>query len=256
MAKKYYKKFVTCANIEKEKDLIIINEHQSVVLKCEDKIVGAVIRNAAKENVANHFGIKMKLTVDAHPKLNRGKVTHPDSGKLVGHGSRAEFLNPSTTGSYVYKEKNLDPEVQKIHDQNGYEFGKWLYECAKSYLPWTVLSYEAFKQKVNMGDDKLIGAVFCAENYEAAGHQDNDRSEFAVGFVYEIGIVKEGYFIYPEYGIAIKMTSNSIWCWRTQAVHGTAELNLSEGGVRYTSAITLTEKTAKAIEKEAGFIKT
>jgi hypothetical protein len=115
-----------------------------------------------------------------------------------------------------------------------------------------MLSYESFKQKVNLSDEKLIGAVFCAENYEAAGHRDKDRSEFAVGFVFEIGLVKGGYFIYPEYGIAIKMTSNSIWCWQTQAVHGTAKLDLSEGGVRYTSAITLTEKTAKAIEKEAG----
>ena len=34
-------------------------------------MVGAVIRNAAKKNVANHFGYKMKLAVDAHPKINR-----------------------------------------------------------------------------------------------------------------------------------------------------------------------------------------
>jgi hypothetical protein len=106
-----------------------------------------------------------------------------------------------------------------------------------------------------LNDNKLIGAVFYAENYEAAGYRDNDRSEFAVGFVFEIGLVKEGYFIYPEYGVAIKMTSNSIWCWQTQAVHGIAKLNLSEGGIRYISAITLTEKTARAIEKEAVSIK-
>ena len=117
-----------------------------------------------------------------------------------------------------------------------------------------MLSYESFKQKVNLSDDKLIGAVFCAENYKAAGHQDNDRSKFAVGFVFEIGLVKEGYFIYPEYDVAIKMTSNSIWCQQTQAVHGTDKLDLSEVGIRYTSAITLTEKTARAIEKEAEII--
>jgi len=35
-----------------------------------------------------------------------------------------------------------------------------------------------------------------------------------------------------------------------------AKLNLSKGGIRYTSTIiTLTEKTAKAIKKEAGIIK-
>ena len=50
------------------------------------------------------------------------------------------------------------------------------------------------------------------------------------------------------------MTSNSIWCWKTRAVHGTALLNLSKGSIQYTSAITLTEKIAKAIERETGII--
>ena len=182
------------------------------------------------------------------------KKTHADSEKLVGHDVYANFLDPSSTSSYVYKERNLNIEAQKIYNQDGDSFGKWLYENAKDHLPWSMQSYELFKEKVNLGDDKLIGAVFCAENYEAAGHQDNDWSEFAVGFVFDIGIAKEGYFIYPEYDVAIKMTSNSIWCWQTHAVHDTAKLDLSEGGIRYTSAITLTEKTAKAIEKEAKII--
>jgi len=124
LAKKYYKKFVTYADIEKEKDLIIINEYQSVLLKCKDKIVEAIICNIIKENVANHFGIKMKLIVDAHPKINRSKETHADSEKLIGHDSCTDFLNPSSTSLYVYKEKNLNSEVQKIYDQNGDEFGK------------------------------------------------------------------------------------------------------------------------------------
>ncbi len=63
-----------------------------------------------------------------------------------------------------------------------------------------------------MGDDKLISAVFCAKNYKAVGHKNKDQSEFAIGFVYEIGIVKKGYFIYSKYDIVIKITSNSIWC--------------------------------------------
>ena len=100
----------------------------------------------------------------------------------------------------------------------------------------------------------MVCAIFCAKNYEAIGHIDNNRSEWAIGFVYKKGEVNEGYFFYPEFGVVIEMTSNSIWCWLTQAVHDTAKLNLSEGSVRYTSAITLTEKTAKAIEKEAKII--
>ncbi|CAG8629707.1 4601_t:CDS:2 [Rhizophagus irregularis] len=37
---------------------------------------------------------------------------------------------------------------------------------------------------------------------------------------YVEGAVKDGLFFYPEYGIAIEMSLNSIWCWLTQAVHG------------------------------------
>ena len=61
----------------------------------------------------------MKLTCDAHPKINRGQKTHADSGKLIGHGLRANFLDPSTTDSYVYKNKNLDSEIQRIYDKDG-----------------------------------------------------------------------------------------------------------------------------------------
>ena len=60
-----------------------------------------------KKNVANHFGYKMKLTVNAHPKINRGQKTHGDTGKLIGHGIHANFLDPSSISSYVYKEKIL-----------------------------------------------------------------------------------------------------------------------------------------------------
>ena len=95
----------------------------------------------------------------------------------------------------------------------------------------------------------MVGAIFCAKNYEAIGHIDNDRSEWAIGFVYDEGEVNEGYFFYPEFGVAIEMTSNSIWCWKTKAVHGTAKLKLSTNSNRYTCALTLTEKTARTIER-------
>ena len=40
----------------------------------------------------------------------------------------------------------------------------------------------------------LVQYVFCAKNYEAIGHRDKDRSDWAIGYVYEEGIVKEEYF--------------------------------------------------------------
>ncbi len=38
-----------------------------------------------------------------------------------------------------------------------------------------------------------------------------------------------------------------------QAIHGTAKLDLSEGGNQYTAAITLTKKITTAIKKESEF---
>ena len=93
-----------------------------------------------------------------------------------------------------------------------------------------------------LNEDEIIDAVFCAENYEAIGHTDKDRSKYVIGYVYEKGIVNKRFFFYPKYGIAIEISSNSIWCWLTQAVHGTSKLDLSEDEIRYTATITLTEK--------------
>ena len=116
-----------------------------------------------------------------------------------------------------------------------------------------MISYNKFKKQVKLDDDKMIGALFYIENYQAVRYKDNDESEFAIGYIFEKGVVKDGYFFYSKFGVAIEMTSNSIWCWMTQAIHGIAKLDLSEGGNRYTAAITLTKKTAIAIKKESEF---
>ncbi len=73
-----------------------------------------------------------------------------------------------------------------------------------------MISYNEFKKQVKLDDDKMIGVLFCAENYQAVGHKNNDKSEFAIGYVFEKGVVKDGYFFYPEFGVAIEMTSNSM----------------------------------------------
>ncbi len=86
------------------------------------------------------------------------------------------------------------------------------------------------------------------------GYRDDNRSEWALGFVYEEEVVKEEIFFYPNYGVAMEILFNSIWYQKTNAVHDTARLNLSEGGTRYTAAISLTERTAKSIERKKGLI--
>ena len=177
--------------------------------------VNAVICDAAKKKVANHFRYKMKNIVDVHLKLNC-KKSHAATGKLVSHGIWADPKKADTTGKYVYNdEKNLNLKKQKIYVKNKDGFRKWLYDYAKKYLTWTILSYEKFKEKVKLNDDENIGAVFYTKNYQVTSHWDKDWSEWAVGFVFDIDIVKEGYFIHPEYSVTIKLASNSIWYWRT-----------------------------------------
>ena len=256
LADKYLGHFVSCCdekhiNIPNDEQIRIIDRNKSVILYCDGKKIGAVIRDAAPKNVLNHFGVKIKSTIDVHYTIRRGK-SHKSEGEMVASGTRPNFLD-GRPGSYAYKKKVSDPEAQRIFDifdDDGNTLANWLYDYGKKYLPFATLSYDEFKEKVKLDNDEVIGAVFCTKNYQAVGHRDNDRSEFAVGYVYDEGTVKEGYFFYPEYGVAIELASNSIWCWLTKAVHGTAKLDLSEGGTRYTAAITLTEKTARAIEKD------
>gem|GEM_PF-4319830 len=246
LARHYLQKFVCCSDLLDDKNILIIGKNHSVKLICNNEPVGAVIRNAAKKSVLKHFGAKMKLTVKAHYALNRGNE-HRSFGKMAGHGYR-ENRTKVPSFKYDYNE-NLSSNTKKIYDNDGNTLAKWLLENSKCHLPFATLSYEEFKDHAKLKEDEPIGAIFCTKNYEAAGHTDDDRSKYAIGYVYEEGTVEEGYFFYPEYGVAIEMTSNSIWCWLSQSVHGTAKLNLSKGGNRYTAVISLTEKTAKSIEK-------
>src|SRR3954454_5095246 len=254
LAKNYKEKFVSCSdlpeyiNLLNDKNIQIIHKNRSVILLHEDNAVGAVIRDATTKEVSDYFGTIIKVTIDAHYKIKR-EDQHSSSGTITGHSSRSNRTNLPTY-TYSYKDKNLGPNAIKIYEEDGNILGNWLFESGKIHLPSSVSSYEKFKNKVKIEDDTIIGPVFCTKNYEAAGHTDNDRSEWAIGYVYEEGEVKDGYFFYPEYGVAIEMTSNSIWCWLPQAVHGTAKLNITELDNRYTAVITLTEKTAKSIEKK------
>ena len=111
MAERYLGKFVTCSDIEINNDLKIINKNQSVLIMCDDKIIDAVIRDAVKKDVANHFGYKLMVTVKAHYKINHGK-THASSETIVGHGLHAKFLDSKESTTYSYK-KNLNFDSHK-----------------------------------------------------------------------------------------------------------------------------------------------
>ena len=87
LAEHYLGKFVSCSDLLDDKKILIIEKNRSVKLICNNEPVGAVIRNAAKKSVLEHFGAKIKVTVKAHYALNREKE-HLSSGKMAGHDYR------------------------------------------------------------------------------------------------------------------------------------------------------------------------
>src|SRR6266511_3677844 len=218
LGKKYEGKFVLASasaltslsnNDINSSDLLVISQNKSAIFMCGDPIIRRVLRQVTLNKVANYYGLKTKTTVKAHPKIKRGKA-HAGKGTLVRYGKRKEFLD-SHSGSYIYNNNSkLNPEAKKIFDSNRDSLAKWLYDNARRDMPWIIKSYEDFKKTVSLDDNEIIRALFCSKNYMTMRHHDDDRSEWALGFVYEEGVVKEGIFFYPDYDVAIEMSSNSI----------------------------------------------
>src|SRR5436305_8591493 len=111
LAKYYRGKFVTSSDLLRDGNIKIIKKNQSVILICDHNSVGAIIRNAALKSVSNHFGAKIKVTVEAHYSLNRGNE-HASSGVMIGHGSRKNCTSVASY-NYAYKEKELGPNAEK-----------------------------------------------------------------------------------------------------------------------------------------------
>ncbi len=44
-------------------------------------------------------------------------------------------------------------------------------------MPWITKSYEDFKKAISLGNNEIIGALFCSKNYIAMGYYNDDRSE-------------------------------------------------------------------------------
>ncbi len=135
MANNYFKKFVTCSDIEADENLKIIDENESVIIKHNGEVVGGIIRDAATIPAQIHFGHKIKGTIEAHYKFKHGQINHAHDGDMAGHGFCAEGNNPNVYDTYAYKNKNLDPHIQKLFDEDRDSLAKWLYEFAKINLP-------------------------------------------------------------------------------------------------------------------------
>src|SRR6266498_5859233 len=99
-------------------DLLMISQNKSAIFICGDSIIRGVLRQVTLNKVANYYGSKTKITVEAHPKIKQGKA-YAGEGTLVGHGKRKEFLG-SHSESYIYNNNSkLNLKAKKIFDSNG-----------------------------------------------------------------------------------------------------------------------------------------
>src|SRR6266498_3121338 len=138
---------------------------------CRDSIVGRVLRQVTSNKVANYYSLKTKTTVKAHLKIKQGKA-HAGEDTLVGYRKRKEFLD-SYLGLYVYNNNSkLNLKAKKIFDSNRDSLAKWLYDNTRRDMPWIIKSYEDSKKTVSLGDNEIIGALFCSKNYMSIGHRD------------------------------------------------------------------------------------
>src|SRR6266540_1966315 len=79
-------------------DFLVIFQNKSAIFMCGDSIVGGVLRQVISNKVANYYSSKIKITVEAHPKIKQGKA-HASEGTLVEYEKRKEFLS-SHSGLY------------------------------------------------------------------------------------------------------------------------------------------------------------
>src|SRR6266542_1644975 len=157
-------------------DLLVISQNKSAIFMYRDLIIEGVLKQVTSNKVANYYGLKIKTIVEAYLKIKQGKA-YAGEDTLVRHKKRKEFLS-SHSGSYVYNNNSkLNLKAKKIFDSNGNSLTKWLYDNVRRDISWITKSYEDFKKAVSLGDNKIIGALFCSKNYMVMRYHDDDRSE-------------------------------------------------------------------------------
>ena len=65
-------------------DLLVISQNKSAIFMCEYSIVRGVLRQVTLNKVANYYGLKIKTTMEAHPKIKQGKA-HASEGTVRNH---------------------------------------------------------------------------------------------------------------------------------------------------------------------------
>ncbi|KAJ3152695.1 hypothetical protein HDU86_005570 [Geranomyces michiganensis] len=208
----------------------------------------------ADKTAAIHFQA-LKMIVHKHCAVERGK-SHLSSGLMAATGIRSGSpgnFAARGTARYVLKKEHRKPETERILTEGSSSLAKGILNDARVYHADAVLKMEQVANGKFSGDFPM----FVTENYKAGLHVDDNKSEYAIGYATEEGALESStdadadaawIFNFPEYGVSIVMEHNFLWSWKTTRLHGTT-VGKMRRGTRYTGVLTVTNRTARAVEK-------
>jgi len=176
---------------------------------------GRGITSGSSKKRIRKDGSVSNITVGA--KVLSGNIGYMDSGAMVKYCRMSAFAR-----DHFEKFKEGLPFVEKVDD-----FYKEL--CPKHYGKQKKLSESTNKNYV-IGETSFT-TITMNKTFRTACHQD--AGDFKDGFgnliVYNDGSYTGGYFVMPEYGIAVDVQNSDILFADVHKYHGNTEMKIKNG---------------------------
>ncbi len=174
-----------------------------------------------------------------------GSISNTTFGSIVTTGV-VGYMDPAGLNRYCRKTAFSQKYFDKF--KGGIPFVEYISEKYEELCPD---KFEKQYEAANKTDDYyLIGdSVFSTvtvnENFRTAYHQDSGDFREGMGnlIVYREGSYKGGYFVFPEYGVALDLHNGDLLFADVHKFHGNSEItNKSEDWLRVSFVIYLREK--------------
>jgi hypothetical protein len=172
----------------------------------------------------------------SHKRIRKdGSESNITVGNFVESGN-VGFMDPSAMIRYCRRTAFARDHFEQFKE--GVPFVKHISELYETYCP----KHYAKQKEIADATDinfKIDGTVFTTvtvnRNFRTAAHQDagDYREGFGNLIVYREGTYEGGYFVLPEWGVAIDMQNEDVLFADVHRVHGNTELtNTSEDYLR------------------------
>ena len=156
-----------------------------------------------------------KITVGA--KVQSGAVGYMDSSAMVKYCRKTGF-----TRKYFEEFQKGIPFVKAI-DKLYSELAPEHYAIQKQYAEGTNRNWVI--------DDTVFTTITVNKSFRTAVHRDSGDLEAGFGnlIVYNDGSYREGYFVLPQFGVAIDLQNTDVLFVDVHQLHGNTEMLLNEG---------------------------